>query len=126
MDTKRDVLRPRDLPDWVTLALGLWLFISPWSLHFVTASPTATSVALVTGAVVFVASLISRFSAHVAEEVIDLILGLCLIGSPWALGYAASGIPANNAIIVGVLVMLFSLFGVWDRGHGGHGATHVA
>jgi hypothetical protein len=123
MDTRREAVPQQHWQDWLTLVLGIWLFISPWMLNYVTISRMASGVALVIGAMLFIVSLISRFAFHVAEEVIDVILGLCLIASPWAFGYAAISIPTDNAIIVGVLATLASLFGVWDWGHG---AAHPA
>lgn len=122
MDTRRETLPFQHWQDWLTLVLGIWLFISPWVLHYVTI-PMAMGVALVVGAMLFVVSLISRFAFHVAEEVIDVILGLCLIASPYVLGYAVASIPTNNAIVVGILVTLASLLSVWDWGHG---AAHPA
>lgn len=117
MVPKNAVSPLRNWQDWVSLVLGVWLFISPWQLQYVDVSPVASQTAWVIGAVLFVVGLLSRFTFHVAEEIIDIVLGLCLIISPWALGYVSVTMAAGNAVIVGALVSLLSLWEIWDIRH---------
>lgn len=117
MVPKNAVSPLRNWQDWVSLVLGVWLFISPWQLQYVDVSPVASQAAWVIGAVLFVVGLLSRFTFHVAEEIIDIVLGLCLIISPWALGYVSVTMAAGNAVIVGALVSLLSLWEIWDIRH---------
>lgn len=107
----------RNWQDWISLLLGIWLFLSPWQLLYVDVSPVASEAAWVIGTALFVVGLLSRFTFHVAEDIIEIILGLCLIVSPWVLGYVGATTAAGNAVIVGVLVSLLSLWEIWDARH---------
>ncbi len=54
------------------------------------------------------------------QDPVNLVLGLWLIASPWALGYAAETPPMWNAVILGILVgaaALIALFRVmaWEE-----------
>jgi len=117
MVPKSPVSPARNWQDWISLLLGVWLFLSPWQLLYVDISQVASEAAWVIGAVLFVVGLLSRFTFHVAEEVIGLIFGLCLIISPWVLGYVNVTTAAGNAVIVGALVSLLSLWEIWDARH---------
>lgn len=117
MVTKNTVSLSRNWQDLVSLVLGVWLFLSPWELKYVDVSPVASQAAWVIGALFFVIGLLSRFTFHLAEEIIEIILGLCLIASPWVLGYAGITTPAANAVIVGVLVLVLSVWEIWDNRH---------
>lgn len=115
MVTKNTVSLSRNWQDLVSLVLGVWLFLSLWELNYVDVSPVASQAAWVIGALLFVIGLLSRFTFHLAEEIIEFILGLCLIASPWVLGYASNATPAANAVIVGVLVLVLSVWEIWDN-----------
>jgi len=117
MVTRNESSSIRNWQDWISLLLGAWLFVSPWGLEYVGTSPLASEAAWVLGAVLFVVGLLSRFTFHVAEEVINFIFGLCLIVSPWVLGYTSVKSAAWNAVIVGVLVSVLSLWEIWNERH---------
>jgi hypothetical protein len=40
----------------------------------------------------------------VGQEIADLILGLCLIASPWLLGFATHMTARSDAVAVGIVV----------------------
>jgi hypothetical protein len=55
------------------------------------------------------------FSAlRLVEEPIDVVLGAWLIMSVWALGVSAPA-ARMSAIATGLVVLLFSLYEVWDN-----------
>jgi len=63
----------------------------------------------------FVATLVKHW-----QDPANLLLGLWLLVSPWALGYAGEARPTWNAVIVGILigvVALYALFRVfaWEE-----------
>jgi hypothetical protein len=49
-----------------------------------------------------------RFTTH-WRDVVNLILGLWLVISPWALAYMMETIPMWNAIIVGVIIAVAAI-----------------
>lgn len=109
--------------NWVDLALGVALFISPWVLGYVTtgaadaAAPTgftrAAWNAWLTGVVVagLVVITLIRF-----DEWVDWVTGLVgawVIAAPWILGFA--DIPAAMAshVVLGVLIVAFAAWDLW-------------
>jgi len=44
------------------------------------------------------------------EEALNIILGICLLASPWALGYSDQARPATNALVVGLLVTVLAVW----------------
>jgi len=102
--------------DWVNFALGLWVIVSPWLIEHVMASPSApggaTEAAMwihyVIGLAVVIIAVVALFMWRAWEEWANIILGACLLVSPWALGYGASTGLMWNAFITGALIVLFA------------------
>ncbi|OWK23753.1 SPW repeat protein [Rhizobium sp. 007] len=110
------LMEGRRIQDWVNLVLAVCLFISPWVVGFAAeAAPTwnAWIVGIILGALAITA--LSAFAEW--EEWANLVVGLWLIASPWALGFAASAAAMWTAVIMGVLVAAISLWAVWDVHH---------
>jgi hypothetical protein len=104
--------------DWVNLALGVWLFLSPWILGFADFSgagpgQAASINAWIVGIIIAALSLAALQRTQPWEEWVNIIAGIWLFISPWVLGYA--GLPAAlwNALIVGALVFILA---AWDLG----------
>jgi hypothetical protein len=102
-------MKPKRWQDWVNVILGVWMVISPWVLGF-EASQAAARTAWILGAAVIVFAAIGIYMHEAWEETINIVLGICLAGSPWAFGFAEHTTAATNAVIVGVLVIAF---GIW-------------
>lgn len=113
--------------DWVNVILGLWMVISPLMLGFFTgAGAAARSAWILGGAVVIFATIATRIP-KAWEEALNIILGVCLIASPWALGFTDQTVPTTNAVVVGLLVTAFGLWAMladtdvqrwWRERHG--------
>ena len=93
--------------DWVGITLGAWMLVSPWVVGF-SGHDAATMNALVMGTILVLAELLELQAHEMVEEWIDLVAGLWLIVSPFALGFASLTAAAVNTIAVGVLTMLFA------------------
>lgn len=115
--------------DGANLALGAWLFASPWILGF-TGSISAMWDALVFGAIIAVAALAALIDRHIWEEWADMVFGAWVAISPWVLGFAtaapaaqpatgttagaaaassmAAGAPVWNFVIVGALIFVLA------------------
>lgn len=94
--------------DWTNLALGTWLFISPW-LFMYSARPAAANAWIVGAGVVAVAAwALARPSSRGAEGT-NIALGAWTFLAPWLMGFMADAPDAAwNAWIVGGAVVVFS------------------
>ncbi|MDE2166757.1 MAG: SPW repeat protein [Alphaproteobacteria bacterium] len=116
MAPKRVAAPPKNWQDWAILIMGVWLLVSPWGLHYLNANSLASGADFVIGAVLIIVSLVSRAAFHISEELIDLALalGIALTISPWVLGYDAATMAADNALIVGGIVIYFAVWELQD------------
>jgi hypothetical protein len=96
--------------DWVNLVLGAWTLASPWALGFADGQSAAALSAWVLGAAIVVFAGIAVSMPKAWEEAINILLGVCLLASPWALNFATQSTPTTNAAIVGILVAAFALW----------------
>ena len=105
--------------DPVNLVLGLWLVATPWIFQFAgEAAPMWNAV--VVGVVVAAIALSTLFKAQAWQEWANAVLGLWLVASPWALGFAAIAAALWNAVVVGVVVAALALWALGtDRDIGG-------
>lgn len=96
--------------DWVNVVLGVWMVTSPWVLDFSASESAAAPTAWILGAAIILFAGIAVYMHKAWEEALNIILGICLLASPWALGYAGEMTPTTNAVVIGLLVIAF---GVW-------------
>lgn len=94
--------------DWLNLALGVWLFISPWILDFSGAAAAAWN-AYIVGAGFAIFALIALGKPDRWEEWVNVVIGAWAVISPWVLGYSSVTVATWNAVIVGAIVLLVSL-----------------
>jgi hypothetical protein len=98
-------------PNWLTLALAVWLFISPWIIAAPAAGTWAWN-AWVIGVLVAISSIIALSQVAQWEEWVNLVLGVWLFLSPWILGFTGIASAAEDAFIVGALVVIISIWGI--------------
>jgi hypothetical protein len=103
-------MAPRRWQDGINAVLGLWMVASPTILSFAVAGSPATRAAWILGLAIVVFAGIAVYMPKAWEEAINILLGLCLIASPWALGYADQARPTTNAVIVGLLVTAMAIW----------------
>ena len=99
--------------DWVMLALGIWLFVSPLFLGYLDV-PAARWNAYVVGTGLIVFSIVALARPALWGEWINLVLGMWLIIAPFVLPHA-SGTARWNHLIVGILVVADALAAVFMR-----------
>lgn len=101
--------------DWVNLILGVWLFVSPWVLEYTMLQSAAWN-AYIMGAAIVVFAAIAAYMPKAWEEMINIILGVWLVLSPYVLGFATDTMIAAHTVVVGVLVTLFAVWAMFaDR-----------
>jgi hypothetical protein len=96
--------------DWANLVLGAWMVVSPWALGFADGNSPAALSAWIVGAAIVVFAVLAVSMPKAWEEAINVLLGVALLASPWALSFAAQETPTTNAAIVGVLVGALALW----------------
>jgi membrane-bound ClpP family serine protease len=93
--------------DWVSLVLGVLLFISPWIFGTATNAPGSWN-AWIVGVIGVVLALwaLAMVGTSTIAEWISLVLGVWLFISPWILGFAAITSAAWTAWIIGILFVV--------------------
>jgi SPW repeat-containing protein len=109
MPTK--LTRPTHWEDWLSAALGLWLFVSPWVIGY--GDMAAAQNAVVVGFLLLAAEFVEFAAFRPWEEWANAALGIWLIISPWVFGAAL--IAAVNFGVTGVLVLGLALYEMWDE-----------
>lgn len=94
--------------DWITLLLGIWLFLSPWIVGYYLTNSVAAWNGWILGVAIVVFSAIALSIAQVWPKVVNIILGIWMIISPWVLAFATNRNAETNDVIVGILVIIFA------------------
>lgn len=95
---------------WLAFLAGLWLIISPFVLRFSTIT-NPTSNAVIVGVIVAVAAFITAVWARVTGVWLSWLIaiaGLWLVLSPFILSYTSHMAALVNAIVLGILVIVFA------------------
>ena len=112
-------MREKRWQDWLNLLIGIWLFISPWVIGFAGAEYVASWNAWILGIGIVVFSALAVSIPQAWEEVINILLGIWMVISSWVIGVASRAVE-TNAVIVGLLVILFAAWAMtlkrdWHR-----------
>jgi SPW repeat len=97
--------------DVANLVLGAFLFSSPWIFGFANDAPTQNAV--VCGAAIAILSIAALAAFAVWEEWLNLILGVWVLVSPWALGFAGTTITTTVHVAVGAIVAILAAIELW-------------
>ena len=100
----------------VNAVLGVILLISPWLIGF-EAEQMATWTAIIGGAVIAAMAVAAFMRLAEWEEWTNLVAGLCVVASPWLIGFTAVARAAWTHIIIGAVVALLAAIEI-RRMHG--------
>lgn len=103
--------------DWINLALGAWLFFSPWFLDFEMRNDAMAWNAWISGAVVSALSAAALLNNMRWEESLNVIAGIWLFISPWVIGAAAPAV-FWNFLVVGAAVFVLAMWDLADSSAG--------
>ncbi len=96
--------------DIYNLAIGAFLFVSPWLLGFTRENARLDTWAV--GAAIVVLSLAAIVLFAEWEEWLNLLLACWLIASPWILGFAHTK-AMHWAIGIGIVSLYLTLLELW-------------
>jgi hypothetical protein len=99
--------------DWANLIFGVWILISPAVLVMDTGGVAAWN-AYVLGIAVGVIAIVALIQPAGWEEVINLLLGLWLLASPWILGFSPVSAAVTNQVIFGLLIVVGALWALGE------------
>lgn len=108
--------------DWISLVLAILLFVSPWILGFVNEGRAAWN-AWVFGAVIAalaLAALTGFREWEEWEEGIEFLLGIWVVIAPWVLAFVASAVAVWSHVVLGVLIVIASVWEFWQTRHRPH------
>jgi hypothetical protein len=105
----------REWQDWCNLLLGFWLCLSPWVPWFVD-DRKAIENAVVVGFLIIVAEVLTFSVLRVLEEWINVVLGIWLVASVWALEVTTFAVKVD-LVVSGILISLLALYEIWDARH---------
>jgi hypothetical protein len=105
--------------DWDDIAVGLWIFLSPWLIGYDTTVPPAAWAAWALGATVCVLGCIAVVLPRLWEEPLNVVLGIGLIASPWVLGFSHHIVLLAQFSVAGILVIGLAIWalGTDERVH---------
>jgi hypothetical protein len=95
--------------DQVILVLGLWLIVSPWALAYPAGSLQMTN-AIVSGLILAVLSAFELYKTYFWAVVVNLLVGIWVVISPWVLRIADTRTVMWNELIVGIAVVVLALW----------------
>lgn len=93
--------------DWVGVAFGAILLGSPWLAGYSTNHP-ATLNAVIAGAILVVAELLSLIGVATIGDWIGVGIGLWLMASPFVLGFASQTVATVATAGLGFLALLLT------------------
>ena len=114
LNTRRSVLaRPwTRWSDWVNLAAGIVLFISPWYSATWRYAPSSWNAWILGVAIVLVALWALAAPGSPIPEWINLVLGAWVFISPWVLGFVGLVGIAWSSWVIGAVVVLLSAWAI--------------
>lgn len=104
-------MEKRRWQDGIMFLFGAWLFFSPYALNYSDMTSAAAWMAFALGiALVVLAVAALADPTQIWEERVHLVIGVWLIVSPFVLRYNMEAAPIWNQGIVGLLILVISLW----------------
>jgi hypothetical protein len=95
--------------DMAILLLGVWLFVSPWVLGYLSDTPIAIN-AYIAGAAMALLAAFDLYKTYAWAVVLNLLIGVWVAVSPWVGLLADRGAMMTSNVIVGIGVVVLALW----------------
>jgi len=104
--------------DVVNLVLGIGLMLTPWAFGF-RAIEVASRNAWIAGGLIAAIALFALFAFAEWKEWVNLLLGLWVVISPWALGFdtSISAVATRTHGLLGLIVAVLAAVDIWMAHH---------
>jgi hypothetical protein len=104
--------RTESLADWLNVALGAWLFLTPWLLGYASTRVASWNAWLCGLAI---AALAAKALVDFAEweEWMNVILGLWVAASPWFVETLHEPLPQTMHLVLGLGVVATAAVHLW-------------
>ena len=109
------------LQEWINIAIGAALFVSPWMLQFTDLSQAALNAKLC-GFVIAVVAVGALLAYGEWEEWHGIALGAWIMVAPWVLDFAPATTAAGAHVLFGALLIVSEGWEIWNVRHS-HDAT---
>ena len=103
----------RNWEDWLSMALGVVIGLSPW-LAGEQGQSAVNWNAVVLGAVVVALGALELSGLQRWEEALEMLSGLWLVASPFVFGYAGTGSLRIWHFVLGAVVVLLAALEQWQ------------
>lgn len=110
-----DLSTHRSWEDWLSMALGVVIAISPW-LAGAVESPVVVIHAIIVGLLVLSLAGMERVVLRASEEWLELACGAWLIAAPWIMGYSLVSTLASMHVVLGIMVAALALLELGQDG----------
>ena len=100
--------------DWFDVVIGVWLIGSPWILGFWLDKPAMGNACGVGVGLIVYNLMCAARQTDSGQEIINILLGLWLIASPFALGFSAQIAQSVNVALTGCLVVVLAIWQLRD------------
>ncbi len=108
----RKVLDVHRLPDWLNLAIGLALFVSPWVFQFTDLSGASRN-AWISGAAVAVIAVCALLALKEWEEWQDIAIGTWVMISPLVLDFTQALSAMYVHLLLGEMLIISAAWEIW-------------
>jgi SPW repeat len=98
--------------DVINLVLAVFLFLTPWIFGFLPDTAAAPN-AWISGVIIGGIAIAALTSFAEWEEWVNLVLGLWVIVSPWALGFVTQSAAKSACVVVGLIVAALAAIKLW-------------
>lgn len=96
----------------INVILGLWFLISPWVYGYTAMHAGSVWNNIIVGIIIAILAAIRFFSPYSATWLswLNALLGVWVVISPWIYGYSANGGRTWNSVILGIIVIVLSIW----------------
>ena len=107
IDQRTKAQRAQGSSSWVNVLLGVWVLISPFILAFTRVEQAMWNNVAVGGAVILVA--FTRAAGKRPASMLNVLLGIWLLISPFALRFVSAPVALWNNVILGVVITIVAV-----------------
>jgi len=106
---------------WTSVFAGLWAIVAPFAIGYYTVNRVATTESVVIGILIGAFALWLAWDEHTPQYVDYVLgaLGLWSVAAPFALAYRELTRALYSDVVVGVIVFVLAILGLYYRSHYG-------